>query len=259
MSHSRFALGFTRNRKVFGLSDAAFRLYVSAIDWSREQRTDGVLTEKDMPAIPRLPRSWRAVALELTGAGLWHQLDDGWQIHDFLDWQDSADEVAVKQSRARERMRRVRANSERTSGEVLPGVSPISSLLDPDLDPGDPEEPESFSQAKAAAKPPKAKRRWRRCPEDFTPKLAHYELAKAVGVSLEAELPKFKDHEFRDAKTDADAAFRTWLRNAAEYRTSRVQGGQPTPPGREHHEQMQSEQAAQKARRLFAAAGKAQG
>ncbi len=169
MSHSRFALGFTRNRKVFGLSDAAFRLYVSAIDWSREQRTDGVLTEKDMPAIPRLPRSWRAVALELTGAGLWHQLDDGWQIHDFLDWQDSADEVAVKQSRARERMRRVRANSERTSGEVRAGVSPLSNSGSSDPSEPDPDPAESFSQPRAPEPKPKKHRKtpetpW---PEDY--------------------------------------------------------------------------------------------
>jgi hypothetical protein len=195
---------------------------------------------------------------ELVRSGLWEALGDAWQIHDFLDWQDSAETVAAKQERARERMRRVRANSERTSGEVLVGVSPNSSLVSPDLDPEDPELPASSSQAEPAGKRPKAKRRWRRVPEDFQPKLDHYDLAKSLGVGLEVELAKFRDHEFRDPKTDADATFRTWLRNAADYRASRPQNGQQTPPGREHHEQMQSERAAQQARRLFAAAGKAQ-
>jgi hypothetical protein len=42
-------------------------------------------------------------------------------------------------------------------------------------------------------------------------------LAGTLGVDLAGELAKFRDHEFAKPKTDADAAFRTWLRNASQW------------------------------------------
>jgi hypothetical protein len=234
VSYSRFAIGFTRNRKVFALSDAAFRLYVSAIDWAREQKTNGVVVDTDLPAIARLPKRWGPVVDELVNQDLWEVTLLGWQIHDFLIWQDSAQQVNEKQARARERMRRVRANSERTddarSREVLPGVPSLSGsdLIPSEADP-DPDLPKSFSQvgpeqrgsSVAPAEAPKKsggiKRRWRKPPADFKPNDGHRELAKSLGVSLSVELPKFLDHEYRDAKSDADACFRTWIRTASEY------------------------------------------
>ncbi len=58
---------------------------------------------------------------------------------------------------------------------------------------------------------------WRRVPEIWEPNAQHRELATELGVNLEGELSKFRDHEFRASKTDADAAFRTWLRNAKAF------------------------------------------
>lgn len=117
MTHSRFELGFTRHRKVHSLGDAAFRLWVSSVDYAREQCTDGTLVASDLDVIPRCPPRGRkrdtAVA-EIVAAGLWEPTPGGWAIHDFLDWQDAAERVRTKRERARARMRRVRANIERT-------------------------------------------------------------------------------------------------------------------------------------------------
>jgi hypothetical protein len=51
-------------------------------------------------------------------------------------------------------------------------------------------------------------------------------------VNLESQLVLFRDHEFKDPKSDGDAAFRTWLRRAAAYLppTGTGRGGKP-PPG----------------------------
>jgi len=51
---------------------------------------------------------------------------------------------------------------------------------------------------------------------------------------IERELAKFRDHEFAVPKTDADAAFRRWLRTAAERRPSSTviplhERSRPTP------------------------------
>jgi hypothetical protein len=162
LSHSRFELGFTRHRKVFRLGDAAFRLWASAIDYSREQRTDGVIEPADLVAIPRgTAGAWKpAVAAELVAAGLWHKRDGGgWQIHDFLDWQDSSVEANRKREQARERMRRVRANSSRTNAEPSPTDRTRSPDPPSDSEVSDPEattdqrarDPESPLQARAAS------------------------------------------------------------------------------------------------------------
>ncbi len=141
MSFSRFAVGFTRKRRVHALSDAAFRLWTSSIDYAREELTDG---EIDSFALRRIPSKggafgWtKRVVQELIDAGLWEQKSNTcWQIVDFLGWQDSASKVRRKREQARDRMREVRANrkqnEKRTSGErsneVRNGDHLSSSLL----------------------------------------------------------------------------------------------------------------------------------
>lgn len=119
MSYSRFAIGFSRHKKIRDLSDAAFRLWASAIDFAREENSCGRLRAKDLDLLPSFPRGKRrtAAADELVRAGLWEETPDGWLIHDYLHWQDNPDQVRERQREARERMRVVRANRKRTSSE----------------------------------------------------------------------------------------------------------------------------------------------
>lgn len=79
------------------------------------------------------------------------------------------------------------------------------------------------------------KRKWTRAPEDWKPNDGHRALAAERQVAFDEELAKFRDHEFKSPKTDADAAFRTWLRNAGGYRSSprqQAQGGVLDPIAR---------------------------
>jgi hypothetical protein len=63
---------------------------------------------------------------------------------------------------------------------------------------------------------PKRKKGWRFVPDDWQPSDRHIELARTLDVVLSREVAKFRDHEFKDPKTDADRAFSRWLRTAAE-------------------------------------------
>ena len=76
---------YTRRRAVGLLSAEAFRLHMLALDWCAEQRTNGAITEDDISMLPRLPRSWRALTVELVAAGLWAQAETGWNI---VDWDE---------------------------------------------------------------------------------------------------------------------------------------------------------------------------
>lgn len=66
---------------------------------------------------------------------------------------------------------------------------------------------------------PSEKARKRALPEDFTPTVDHFELAKTVGVDLEAEFEQFRDYHRAKGSTmkDWNAALRTWLRNAQKF------------------------------------------
>lgn len=77
---------FPSHRKVALLSDRAFRLYVSALCWSSENLTEGRITQRELPLVAARLRGIKAAAGELEAAQLWDRADDGWVIHDFLEY-----------------------------------------------------------------------------------------------------------------------------------------------------------------------------
>ena len=98
-----------------------------------------------------------------------------------------------------------------------------------DLEKRDPESgtvptsPGQVPKTRAARSAPKAAK-WVRCPESFQPDDKHRAIAAERGLSLAAELENFKDHEFKDPKTDAAAAFRTWLRRSVNFQRPQRNG-----------------------------------
>lgn len=62
--------------------------------------------------------------------------------------------------------------------------------------------------------------RSRRAPSDFaiTSELRQWASEKCPAVDIEAETEKFRDHEYRDPHSDWPAAWRTWMRNAPEFK-----------------------------------------
>lgn len=234
MRYTRFELGFPRHRKVHPLSDAAFRLWVTAVDYAREQRTDGYIGPADLDALPRCPPGSKkrdALVKELTDRGLWEPAETGgWFIHDFLDWQDSAEQVAKARNSARERMRTVRANRSLGSDDVRANTDersrevpngPSSLSLDSGSSSPDPNQPKDLTgsarESEAGKKKPD-KRRWRRFPQDFKLEQRHFEYAKQHGVAdLRDLFQDLLDHEFKDPKSDAEATLRTWIRRQKRF------------------------------------------
>src|SRR4051812_36732111 len=74
MPWARFDDRFPSNRKVRLLSDGAFRLYVSAICWSAENLTDGVIKTAELRLVADV-RATRTRAKELVEAGLLEELN----------------------------------------------------------------------------------------------------------------------------------------------------------------------------------------
>ena len=97
MPHAKFDDRFAEHPKVAQLTDSAFRLHVSGILYCARLRTDGHIPAGE---VPRLVRRFRRTALtELTDAGLWYDRGDTYEIHDYLQWNDSRAEIE-RRSRA---------------------------------------------------------------------------------------------------------------------------------------------------------------
>lgn len=84
---------FADHPKVVGLSAKAFRLHVTAICYAARQETDGVIPRG--VAFVVAARKWLG---ELTSAGLWEDHPSGYVIHDYLEYNPSADEVRSKRN-----------------------------------------------------------------------------------------------------------------------------------------------------------------
>jgi len=67
------------------------------------------------------------------------------------------------------------------------------------------------------------KRASKRCPTDFevTSELREWARSNYPGVNLDRETAKFRDHEYRVAKVDWPAAWRTWISKAEEFKPSK--------------------------------------
>lgn len=118
MPWARFDDRFPSNRKVRLLSDGAFRLYVSSICWSAENLTDGVIKTTELRLVADV-RAARTRAKELVEFGLWEDLSGtGWRIHDYHDYNPTAEQV--KADRAAKTARQQRWREKNKGGQTDP-------------------------------------------------------------------------------------------------------------------------------------------
>lgn len=106
------------------LSDGAFRLHLAGLSHCCEYETDGFVAENYLSGLTlnrkrsQLVRELCAICSRDGIANLWEQVEGGWVIHDFLDYNPSRKDLEEKRRLARERMAKVRANIPGTSGEL---------------------------------------------------------------------------------------------------------------------------------------------
>src|ERR1700753_1737971 len=103
---------FFTNRKVMSVSLHARWLYLSALCVASQQSTDGRLDEAAqtclMVAVGRTG-NFDALAAELVRADLWiDQIDGVYAIHDYLEYQPSAEDQRKQRAKNAERLKRYR-------------------------------------------------------------------------------------------------------------------------------------------------------
>ncbi len=193
MSWVRLDDGAPGHRKIVGLSDAAFRLWIVGLTHCNQQANDGKFSAhaaRIMFGYLAGPELGKGAAAELVAADLWAPTDDGYEVRNYLEYQPSKAERDNANKAAAERMRSMRArryqppkgqeqgeplrcNTGVTSPELpakfaLPVPIPIPSRPDPVLNKDscarpDQSQPElalvpqqAADSSKASAKPSKA-------------------------------------------------------------------------------------------------------
>lgn len=118
MTWTRVDDGFPEHPKVEPLSDRAFRLHVTALCYCSRNLTDGLLIESAVRAMLAALKSTKKPVEELVSRDLWSRCDEGFHIHDYLEWNLSSMEVKNKRAEARTRMAAIRER-ERSSERAL--------------------------------------------------------------------------------------------------------------------------------------------
>jgi hypothetical protein len=76
--------GFADHEKVDALTDGAFRLHVSGMNYCARKLTDGVVPKHRVHRL--MPTYKPAYLRELIDAEMWLKHPEGYEIHDYLDW-----------------------------------------------------------------------------------------------------------------------------------------------------------------------------
>lgn len=213
---------FPWHRKIRRLSDAAFRLHVSAIHWCSEHLTDGRIQADDLPFVSDTKRPQVAVK-ELEKAGLWDVADDGWTIHDYLEYQPSAEKVLEERAKKTARQQRWRDNRSRTTDPAVDAST--DATTDASVTPAPYPNPTRTRPApEEEEKDPLPRKRGQRIPDDFavTADMVAWARDNCPDVDGRLETAQFVDHWQAatgkgSTKRDWTAAWRTWMRNAQKW------------------------------------------
>lgn len=124
---------FADHPKVIGLSDTAFRLYIEALCYSNRQLTDGFIPMSVYVKLSKLDE-----ADYLIEAGLWEEVEKGYQIRSYTEYQPTRSKVNEKREQAKDRLKRYRErqseNADETQMKLHPQPIPNPTQPNPNKD-----------------------------------------------------------------------------------------------------------------------------
>lgn len=89
---------FRVHPKLLAVSPVAGWLWVCALGYCNDHFTDGAVPGRGLIGVAPTIRNPLRYAEELVKAGLWATTESGWQIHDYHDYQPTAEEVIAKKA-----------------------------------------------------------------------------------------------------------------------------------------------------------------
>jgi len=94
------------HKKLLQAGPSAAWLWLCGVAYCQRHKTDGYIPGEALPWLG--VEKPRPLASTLVRVGLWHEEPGGWRVHDFLEWNASADERADKSAAKDERQRKWR-------------------------------------------------------------------------------------------------------------------------------------------------------
>lgn len=123
MAWVRIHDGAMSHPKILKLSDAAFRLWVKGLSYTQTHLTDGELAAEALDYMC----AKRAAIDQLLDARLWVRDGAVMRIHDYLNWNDSRQDVLRKRSEARDRATKSRTRASERAPHVPSGVGTVTT------------------------------------------------------------------------------------------------------------------------------------
>jgi hypothetical protein len=117
---------FADHPKIIGLSDSAFRLYISALCYSNRQLTDGFIANAVYTKM-----STEDESQFLVEAGLWEESEGGFAIRSYNEYQPTKEKVNEKREQAKERLKRYREKQNGNANETPPPTQPNPTQPNP--------------------------------------------------------------------------------------------------------------------------------
>jgi hypothetical protein len=92
---------FHDHPKVVAAGPMAELLYIRALGYCARYLTGGAIPRAMLPRLTPA-KNGDALAETLVEVGLWEETDTGWQVHDYLDWNPSPDQVRATRKKRSE-------------------------------------------------------------------------------------------------------------------------------------------------------------
>jgi len=207
---------FYDHPKFVALTPGAVGLWVIGLAYCNRNLTDGFIHNL---ALPRLLADDMDTCVnyanELVAVGTWEEIEEGYQVVNYLEFQPSAAEVRQQREverqrkaewRARKADKRLSREASQRDNDGSPADVPAMSRSIPTPTPT----PKVKSETRASALPP-----------DFTPTDEQRQWAATVirASQIDGETQKFIDHFTANGKRmkDWNAAWRNWIRRSREF------------------------------------------
>lgn len=202
--------GFHCHPKVLEAGNEAVGLYARCGSWVAQQLTNGFV-----PRSIALLYGSSKLTEALVQAGLWVAADGGWQMHDYLLYNPSKDQVEADRASNAERQKRARDRAKQGRNGVTDGVSHGASNADvtgvvtvPPTQPN----PTLEAVPSGTASKSGAAKRGARISEDFsvTPDMVEWARTRCPAVNGRRETEKFVNYWM--SASGANACKRDWKR-----------------------------------------------
>jgi hypothetical protein len=123
--------GFFWNRKILELSKDAKLLFVAGLCHCAGQLTDGFVSNAAVSSLSSFIGVKRSAIAELVNVELWHKREDGFDVHDYLKYQPTAEEERVRRAEHAERMRRWREEKRKKKARSDKGGDTVRDSVTP--------------------------------------------------------------------------------------------------------------------------------